>query len=316
MTVIVVGSINRDIRLDVVALPRPGETSTASATASGLGGKGANQAVAAAAAGAATVFVGAVGPDGDDLLAELAALGVDVAGAIRAPGTPTGTAIVLVDDAGENSIVISPGANASGSRERIEATLAASGPDDVLVLQNEIPAALGRHAAALARRAGVRVLWNAAPAPRSRAELIDDVDLLIVNETELHDIAQLLGAPTTSAAGASVSDTASAVAAALGCAIVCTLGARGALWIDGDTRGEVGAPRVDAVDTTGAGDTVVGYLAAGLAMSAAVSLETATARAAAAGAITVTRRGAAAAVPRRHEVDAILAGAPTGRTTS
>lgn len=315
MTVIVVGSINRDIRLDVVALPRPGETSMASASASGLGGKGANQAAAAAASGAATAFVGAVGPDGNDLLVELAALGVDVAGTTCDAATPTGTAIVLVDDAGENSIVVSPGANASGSLEQIGAALSAAAPGDVLVLQNEIPTALNRHAAALGRRAGARVLWNAAPAPRSSDELLEDVDLLIVNETELHDIAQLLGAPARGAAGASVSHTAPAVAAALGCAVVCTLGARGALWSDGDNSGEVGAPRVDAVDTTGAGDTVVGYLAASLAASATETLAAATGRAVAAGAVTVTRRGAAAAIPSRHEVDAILAGAPTGRTT-
>jgi ribokinase len=301
--VTVVGSVNADTSLRLAALPRPGETVLAREAAGSLGGKGANQAVAAARAGARVRMVGAVGRnDGAPLADALAAEGIDT-GLLARSERASGRALVLLDDAGENSIIVVPGANAALDDDAVRRACADLSPGDVLVLQHEIPAATSRLAAATASAAGATVIWNAAPAPVRPADLVEHVDLLVVNEHELGAVARLLGldpaGPETDVA---------AVGGRLGTDVVCTLGAAGALVHRDGALVRVPAPAVTAVDTTAAGDTFVGYLAASWHLPVAEAVR----RAALAGALAVTRPGAATSIPTRAEVEhGLAAAAPT-----
>ncbi|GAB2503644.1 ribokinase [Promicromonospora xylanilytica] len=292
--VTVVGSINADTSLRLASLPRPGETVLARDATRSLGGKGANQAVAAARAGADVRMVGAVGGhDGEHLAAALAAEGVDT-GLLTRSDLPSGQALVLLDDAGENSIIVVPGANVAIEEATVRRACAELSRGDVLVLQHEVPVATSLLAAATASAAGATVIWNAAPAPVRAADLIAHVDLLVVNEHELVAVARLLGVEPS----APDRDVA-AVCARLGTDVVCTLGAAGALVHRAGVLTRVPAPSVTAVDTTAAGDTFVGYLAA----SWHLPLADAVRRATEAGALAVTRYGAASSIPTAAEVE-------------
>ena len=194
--VVVLGSANGDIVLTMPRLPAPGETVLAGGTARVPGGKGANQAVASARAGAHTTMLGALGGDAEaaTLRAALAGAGVDVA-SLRTSPEPTGLAVVMVDDTGQNSIVVAPGANAtitSLSADERE-TLGAA---DVLLCQLEVPLSAVTEAAAAARAAGAQVVVNAAPSQPLPDALWSLIDVLVVNE---HEAADLVG--TTHAAG-------------------------------------------------------------------------------------------------------------------
>lgn len=292
--VTVVGSINADTSLRLASLPRPGETALARDATRSLGGKGANQAVAAARAGADVRMVGAVGEhDGEHLAAALAAEGVDTALLTRSE-LPSGQALVLLDDAGENSIIVVPGANVAIEDATVRRACAELSRGDVLVLQHEVPVATSLLAAATASAAGATVIWNAAPAPERTADLIAHVDLLVVNEHELVAVARLLGVEPSEP-----DRDVAAVAARLGTDVVCTLGAAGALVHRAGVLTRVPAPSVTAVDTTAAGDTFVGYLAA----SWHLPLPEAVRRATEAGALAVTRYGAASSIPTAAEVE-------------
>jgi ribokinase len=305
MSVVVVGSVNRDVVARVERIPAPGETVLASGFARTGGGKGANQAVAAARAGGATVaFVGAVGDDADgaDLRTALEADGIDVSG-LATVAEPTGTALISVDDAAENAIVVVAGANAARTRlsDAQRAIVARAG---VLVTQLEVPVDLVRDAAATRSAQAWHVL-NAAPsAPlvAHRDTLLAAVDVLVVNEHEVRDIA----------AAPSLDEAVSAVASRVP-ALVVTLGAEGSLVVVGAARVRVAAFPARPVDTTGAGDTFCGVLAAALAASgvapdaATVDLLAEAARAgAAAAALAVKHPGAQDAVPTSAEVAALL----------
>jgi len=295
-SVTVIGSLNVDDALRVTRHPRPGETVGALSAATALGGKGANQAVAAARAGADVRFVGAIGTDNASWLLEaLHSDGIDASHLLCLEDAPTGRAIVMVDDHGENSIVVVPGANHRITDETVRDACSALTPGDVILLQNEVPPKISRLAARASRKAGANIVWNAAPAPESLEELITEVDLLVVNEHELTAIASLLSLP-----GGEVQDRVNAVADRLGTNVVCTLGADGAAYrIDG-ASGRVPAPSVPVVDTTAAGDTFVGYLAAGLGRRAPLTelLRTASL----AGALAVTRHGATTSIPHLREI--------------
>jgi ribokinase len=305
--VTVVGSINVDESISVRRHPAPGETTTASGMVRTLGGKGANQAVAAARAGGTVRMVGAVG--GDDPLARSAldADGIDTSDVAVLPTASTGRAIVLVDDDGENSIVVIPGANSKVPSDSIDRAVDAMQPGDVLVLQNEIPAAHSVRAARLARTRGATVIWNAAPAPDRRSDIVDEIDLLVVNELELSQVATLLGLLADE-----FDATLSGVAGALDTAVVCTLGGAGVAYRDGERAGRVPAHRVIVTDTTAAGDTFVGSLAA----TDDRPLEERLRLAVAASAITVTRRGASSSIPTRQDVDEFLAAADAQTRTN
>ena len=312
-TVVVFGSINADTSYRMTALPAPGETVIASTASASPGGKGANQAIAAAAAGAVTRIIGMVGDDSEaaDQLAALVLRGVDADSVATRRGVATGRAVVFVDDSGENSIVVLPGANDLLDGDVAATGLASISTGDVLVLQNEVPADSNRAAARLARSRGATVIWNAAPAPTAAADLVDDIDLLVVNEHELKQISGILGIETiregsdSSALGALLAEC----ARALDADAICTLGSDGAMFFADGLSGSVPAPKVRAVDTTAAGDTVVGYLAAhpGLPLEERLRL------AVAAGALAVTVVGASSSIPHLGDVEPLPAAA-TERT--
>jgi ribokinase len=298
--VFVVGSLNADHRVRVRTIPRPGETVLGSEVIVAAGGKGANQAVAAARAGASAVLVGAAGADrdGELVLRTVADEAVDASYVRVVADTPTGRALITVDDFGENTIVVSPGANSRLAETDIDAGLQAAGKGDLLLLQLETPDSLVRHAARRAAGAACTVIMNAAPVPPSVHGLFDHVDVLVVNEHELALVADQLRHSTN---GHGREDDMAVVAGASGATVVCTAGAAGAyVTYDGTTR-HIAAPAVDAVDTTAAGDTFIGYFAAALSADAedtVSAMETAVA----ASALAVTRPGAIDSIPHRHEV--------------
>ncbi|CAN5243354.1 ribokinase [soil metagenome] len=290
----VFGSINVDLVTRVARSPAPGETVHGSDYALIPGGKGANQALAARRAGARVRLIGAIG---DDFLArvaltELEAAGVELAEVARMPG-PTGVAIITVDAKGENTIVVAPGANAHVSAAALRPDRFAAG--DTLLLQMEVPFAESLAAARMARAAGARVILSVAPyAPLSLADTAA-FDMLIVNEHEAADLARHHGiAPGVAEA------TVAALALKLGRTVIATLGPEGAVAAGPEATVRVPALPVTVVDTTGAGDTFCGVLAAWLDEGA--SLRTAMARAAVAGSLAVTRAGAQPSFPTRAEI--------------
>jgi ribokinase len=285
--VVVVGSINRDLLLTVDRLPVPGETVSAGGLEILNGGKGANQAVAAAAMGGSVALAGRVGADaaGHEQVSALAAAGVDVSFVQQDPRAPTGTAFVMVDGAGNNSIVVVPGANGlfgAGSVDEAAPLITKAG---VLLLQLEIPdAAVGR-AVAIARRAGVVTILNIAPYRAVPAEVLRGTDYLLANEAEA---AGLVGGDVRSIEDATMAAEAMRrLGPTWG---VITLGAQGTVAAgDGGCFHEP-APAADAVDTTGAGDVFAGVLAVGLVAS--LPVRAAVRLAGAAAAVSVTRQGA------------------------
>jgi ribokinase len=287
--VVVVGSVNADLVVSVRRLPRPGETVTGGAFARHGGGKGANQAVAAARLGARVSFAGAVGTDdlGEEALAQLAAEGVDVSGAARLDDVPTGVAVIVVDDHGENQIAVASGANGELTGTMVERALDLSG-DGVVLLGHEVPEDAVLAGARAAVAAGWTAILNPAPA-RPLPSGLDGV-LLTPNADEAR---ALTGEDDVEAA-------ARALAAVTGAPVLVTLGAGGALLLEGGAPERLPAPKVDVVDTTGAGDTVNGALAADLA--AGRPLRDAARFALAAAALSTRAAGARAGMPRRAEV--------------
>jgi ribokinase len=287
MTLWCFGSVNIDHFYSVPRIPAPGETIAATGYAMGLGGKGANQSVAAARAGAETHHIGAVGPGAEWVPERLQGYGVGTAH-LAVTDTPTGHANITVAEDGENAIVILPGANAAQDLNRVRAALDTAAPGDLLLLQNETT--LQAEVAELGHALGLRVVYSAAPfdAGAVRA-VLPFTDLLLLNELEAAQLEAALGSPV-SRIGVP--------------AVVVTLGAKGARWV-GETRFEVAGYKVSAVDTTGAGDTFAGYLAAGLAEG--MSPGAAMTLASGAAALKVTKKGTADAIPSRTEVDAFLA---------
>ena len=299
--VIVVGSVNVDLVMRLPALPGPGQTVLGGVLARAEGGKGANQAVAAARAGANVQFVGAVGQgDGADSLAELAAEGVDVSAVARLAG-PTGHAFVLVDGAGENQIAVASGANARLSAARVRAALGAVrlAAADVVVLSFEVPAAALQAASSAAAKAGCQLVVNPGPArPRSL-----DVLARAIATPNVHELAAFAdGAPP---------EAARALAEKTRGAVIVTLGPDGALLADARLADagqraplHVHGHHVAVRDTTGAGDTFTGVLAASLA--AGLPLPACARRAVAASALAVTGDGARGAMPSAAAIDALL----------
>ncbi len=237
-SVFVIGSTNVDTVLTVHRHPKVGETLTATGVSVRPGGKGANQAAACALAGGSTVFVTRVGDDplADRYRRHLVARGVDDSQLGVVPG-PTGQASIVVDDRGENTIIVVPGANAALDVSAVTALEDVVQAGDIVSLQLEVPVDVVRAALELARRRGAVGMLNPSPWREDIADLIDLADIVVVNEAE--------------AAQLGLDDD----------RVVRTLGADGARW--GDVR--VSAPKIEAVDTTGAGDAFTGTLAASLA---------------------------------------------------
>lgn len=304
--IVVLGSVNLDTVLRCARLPAPGETVQGHALDRHPGGKGANQAVAASRLGAPVRFIGCVGDDeaGRSALAALTSEKIDTSG-IRQVAEPTGTALVLVEDSGQNCIALHPGANAALDKAQVDAQAATIRAAQALVCQLETPQDATWHAIGIARAAGVRVLLNPAPAQALDAARLADVDVLVPNESEAIGLAQLLG--SAGQAPANAREAALQLRAAGVGTIVVTLGGQGVLVADAAGLRCFAAPRVDARDTSGAGDTFVGALAVALGRGAA--LDDAVGWAQVAAAISVTRRGTMDAMPHLAEMPS-LAGMP------
>jgi len=303
--VTVLGSLNMDISVTVPRLPAPGATVLGSAATFTPGGKGANQAVAAARLGGQVRMTGCVGDDdfGRQLLGNLRAEQIDVGDVRVTPGVPTGLAMISVDQAGENIITVSPGANhetgeqevAAATGEKEVAAAAGTTQAGVLVICAEIPIPAIR--AALARVGRPLCVLNLAPAPDEAAAIVaDGVDWLVVNETEA---AAILGHDVDGLAGAARAAQALVTAGARHA--VVTAGAHGAAYAgDGAEPVAIEPSPVEAVDSVGAGDAFVGALA--VALAAGVPAAEAVRAASAAGATAATRAGAQAGMPRPDDI--------------
>ena len=295
------GSLCIDHVYGVPAITGPGETVASVTYEVFPGGKGLNQSIAAARAGIDVVHVGCVGADGEWLKETLWAEGVDVSGLRVAPGA-SGHAVIQVNEAGENAIVIAGGANRCLDRSDIEGALAQIGPGDWLILQNEINDL--NTVLRLAGEQGCQVAFNVAPVDGREAGYdLSTTRLLIVNEIEA---AALAGIP---AADDDWSNMLMALAdRAPNADIVLTLGADGLVYSSADGTAALPALEVDAVDETAAGDAFIGFLMASLIQGA--SMDRALRMGAAAGALAVTRAGAASSLPRLREVQALVDAQP------
>jgi ribokinase len=303
MSVLVFGSINMDLVVRTPRIPQPGETLTGHSFETVPGGKGANQAVAVARLGIATRMVGRVGNDqfGQTLVAGLTASGVDCAAVVQDATTHSGVAMITVDDASENNIVIVPGANGKLDQtdiQRLEPLLADA---QVLLLQLEVPLAEVVAAARVAKQAGLTVILDPAPA---RTDLPPDlyplIDIITPNQVET---GQLVGfpVPDLSTAGQAIQELQRRGVKT----VITKLGKQGALCQTETDRFEIPAFPVTAVDTVAAGDAFNGGLAAGLA--AGLPLSQAARQAAAVAALSVTKPGAQPSLPTRAELEAFLA---------
>ena len=300
--VIVVGSMTTDVTTFSERVPERGETILGDEFTLVLGGKGANQAIAAGRAGAPSHIVGCVGDDifRDIVRAGLEDAGVDTAHVREVAGVGTGIAHIRVDAAGENDIVMVPRANSELSEADIDRAFDAVGSRcAVMLTQLETPYTLTRHAVERAKRDGVTVLLDPAPAHALDDVLWASVDYVTPNETEAR---LLTGIPVTNRdeaieAGRWFTDRGA------GCALI-TLAGEGAVAVTADDAVFFPPIRVDVVDTTAAGDAFAGCLAAGLASG--LTRDDAIRRAMAAGALAVTTAGASPSIPDKAEIDALL----------
>ena len=295
MDVAVLGSLNVDVVFQCADFPKPGETILCEDSRRGPGGKGLNQAVAAARAGASTAMIGAVGQDGDgDYLLNLIGQDqIDVSRISRLANLPTGLAHIIIDRHGENSIVVSSGANAS---PLLEQTSAAEIRASVRLAQLEVPVAAVKKFFAGAGPEECCIL-NAAPARDEAREVFPECDIVIVNEHELAHFVGLAAAPCN---GDDIALAARTLITRPEQAVLVTLGAQGTQLVTLDENLVIGTRAVTPVDTTGAGDCFCGVLAERLSQSA--SLEEAVHFANMAASIAVTREGAASAMPAANDI--------------
>ncbi|WP_296417843.1 ribokinase [Pseudooctadecabacter sp.] len=285
MTIWNLGGINADHIYAVPHIPAPGETLDGSDHSVYLGGKGANMSVAAARAGAHVRHIGAVGEDGKWTVDRLMEYGVDTR-AITTVTTDTAHAIIFVAEDGENAIMVYPGANRAIPADHLKQSLTQAETGDWFVCQNEVN--LQEDAIKLARDMGLNVAYAAAPFDAVITKsLLPYLDFLILNEVEAHQLKQATG---HGPADLPVTD------------VIVTLGSKGATWFGAHGQTDIAAHPVDAVDTTGAGDTFTGYTLAGL--DRGQPMEQALKTAAKASALMVTRRGTADVIPDLAEVQA------------
>jgi ribokinase len=295
--IVVVGSINQDLTVRVPHHPAPGETVLGTSHVFGAGGKGANQAVAAARLGRRVAMIGRVGDDqpGRDLVRGLEAEGVDVSHVGVDGDAPTGIALITLDDHAENAIAVSPGANGRLNPGKVEEARRVIVEATVVLVQLEVPIESVQEAASLATGT---VILNPAPAEALPDELAALADVIVPNRSELATLAGV-DLPTdirevTAAAHRLSGDS----------DVIVTLGSDGAVVFSGGQATPTAAPKVDPVDTTGAGDAFCGALAD--ALSRGMSLEDSARWAVAAGASAVTRQGAQTAMPTADDVALLI----------
>lgn len=299
--IVVVGSSNTDMIVRAPRLPRPGETVLGGQFAQAPGGKGANQAVAAARLGAHVTFIARVGTDifGASAVAGFDDEGIDTSRIIRDPDTPSGVALIGVDEAtGENAISVAPGANARLSVADIEAARETIQNADMVICQLEIPLATVQAALTLARAARVPAILNPAPAQALPREMLALASFLTPNETEAALLSDL----------DNPADSAQALLKQGAGAVIVTLGGQGAQLAatSGETQIIRGRAIAHVVDTTAAGDCFTAAL--GVALAEGEALPQAVAFAHAAAALSVTRAGAQPSLPSRAEVARFMAG--------
>lgn len=300
--VVVIGSCNMDMTVSCHHLPIPGQTILGDGFHTNPGGKGANQAVAAAKLGAKTQLVARIGngmfvPRFMESY-ERVGLGHDFV--TRDPDTPSGTALIFVDHEGENMIVVAPGANQKLTSDDVDAALSVIENAKVMILQLEVPLETVMHAATLAKKYGTTVILNPAPVRKLPKELLEKVDIMVANEVEIMILSGARDVDVSTAAQACKPILEQGVGK-----VITTLGKDGAVITSGDGAAKVRGFKVNAIDTTSAGDTFVGALAWGL--TEGKPIEEAVHFANAAAALTCTKIGAQQAMPTREEVEELLA---------
>jgi len=299
--IVVVGSSNTDMIIKVEHLPKPGETIIGGEFSIAAGGKGANQAVAAARAGGEVVFVARVGDDmfGAQAVEGFAGDGIDVSHVLKDAEAPSGVALIFVDDKGENSIGVASGANANLAPADVTGASEAITSADILIMQLETPLETVQAAAAIASEKGVKVILNPAPAQPLSDDILRHVSILTPNESESEI---LTGIPVENEQDA---ESAAQVLAEKGVeTIMVTMGAKGVFVFSSECKELVPGFKVEAVDTTAAGDVFNGALA--VAIAEGKPLKEAVAFANAAGALSVTKLGAQPSAPSRSEIDQFL----------
>ncbi|MBU6234746.1 MAG: ribokinase [Alphaproteobacteria bacterium] len=290
--IVVFGSINIDLIMQVKHFPTPGETVMTPSYEWLSGGKGMNQAIAAARAGVKVAMVGRVGDDGfgTRALNAMRRESILTSGVIQSESLPTGCATILIDETGENEIVVSLGANAEVDATQVPDEIL--GPSNLLLLQMELPAEANWDVLKRAAARGATTILNLAPANELPREALSHLDYLIVNRIEAEQIATKLGLKIETDA------LKLAYALSKNCDLTCiiTLSGRGAVAVSGSTGWVVPALKVDTVvDTTGAGDTFCGVFAA--AIHQKLSLPDALRRASVAGSLSIKGKGAQTAMP-------------------
>ncbi|MCU6434736.1 ribokinase [Undibacterium sp. Jales W-56] len=293
----VVGSVNMDLVFRTPRMPAVGETMHGHEFRQIPGGKGANQAVAAARQGADVSFIGAIGKDGFGEFSQacLAKEGIELSHLASIDGVATGVAGILVEDSGNNSIVLAAGANARVSVAQVDQATAAISTARLLLCQLETPLASVERAIQIAHQHQVGVILNPAPAQDLRDDLLQLVDYLVVNETEASQLSNIAVTDQDSAKSASQALLKRGVGT-----VLLTMGEHGVIITDNTGSQFIAAIKVDVVDTTAAGDTFVGALAVGLANG--LSVLDASGEAQYTAALTVTKLGAQTSIPHRQDV--------------
>lgn len=296
--IVVIGSSNTDMIVQVPQIPRPGETIIGGVFSTAAGGKGANQAVAAARAGGDVAFVARVGKDifGDQARAGFIAAGIDIEHVGQDEIAPSGVALIFVAQDGENSIAVAPGANAMLSRDDVVAAENLLSQADIIIMQLETSIEAVRAALNLAQQYSVPVMLNPAPAQTLPDDIIRQIAILTPNEHETETLTGVAVTDENSAKCAAEKLLAKGVQS-----VLITMGAKGAFVATQDDRKLISGFRVTAIDSTAAGDVFNGSL--GVALAEGKSLFDAAHFANAAAAISVTRLGAQPSAPFRHEIE-------------
>ena len=298
--IVVIGSCNTDMVISMDHLPLPGETLIGGEFFMNSGGKGANQAVAAARLGGKVSFIAKVGNDpfGKRALEQYRAEGIDVKHILTDPEQPSGVALIMVDAQGENSIAVASGANAHLTTKDIDNAKEILSRADIVLMQLETPITTVEHAANVAKRSGAKVILNPAPAQPLPESLLQNLYILIANETEAEFIS-----------GTQITDMDSVARAAdILCdkgveKVVITLGSRGAFVKERGNYHQIPGLKVKAVDATAAGDTFCGALC--VALAEGKNLTEAVTFANRCAAVTVTRMGAQSSLPYRSEIEEV-----------